>query len=132
MRRNRSDEPPAARHTSTAVVRQEATNVKHIRLAAAIGLLAAAALVLSGCSIPHTTLAYASEATVGCGGKPVLNASGSTGQANAAVTRFVNAFRKACPGQTLNYTANGSGAGISDFLAGKTDFGSSDSPLSGD
>lgn len=105
--------------------------MKHIRLGAAIGSLAAAALVLSGCTVPHTTLAYASEATVECGGKQVLTASGSTAQANA-VTRFVSAYRKACPGQTLNYTPNGSGAGITDFLAGKTDFGSSDSPLSGD
>ncbi len=64
-------------------------------------------------------------------GKPILTASGSTAQANA-VTRFVDAYRKACPGQTLNYTANGSGAGISDFLAGRTDFGSSDSPPTGD
>ena len=66
-----------------------------------------------------------------CGGKQTLKASGSTAQANA-MTRFVNAYEKACPGQTLTYTSNGSGAGVSEFLAGQTDFGGSDSPLAGD
>ncbi len=41
-------------------------------------------------------------------GKKTLKAGGSTAQANA-MTRFVNVFEQACPGQTLNYTANGSG-----------------------
>ena len=96
-----------------------------------MSLLAAGALVLSACSNPHATLAYASGAKVDCGGKQTLTASGSTAQANA-MTQFIDAYRKACSGQTLNYTANGSGAGISDFLAGKTDFAGSDTPLSGD
>ncbi len=40
---------------------------------------------------------------------------GSTAQANA-MTRFVNVFEQACPGQNpLNYTAICSGAGISEF-----------------
>ena len=46
------------------------------------------------------------------------------------MTRFVKAFEQACQGQTLNYTANGSGAGISEFTGNQTDFGGSDSPLS--
>ena len=66
-----------------------------------------------------------------CGGKQTLKASGSTAQANA-MTRFVKAYEKACPGQTLTYTSNGSGAGVSEFLSGLTDFGGSDSPLAGD
>lgn len=45
------------------------------------------------------------------------------------MTRFINAFEKACPGQTLNYTSNGSGAGVSEFIGKQTDFGGSDSPL---
>jgi len=45
------------------------------------------------------------------------------------MTRFVNAFEQACSGQTLNYTANGSGAGVSEFTGNQTDFGGSDSPL---
>ena len=66
---------------------------------------------------------------VECGGKQALTASGSTAQANA-MKRFIDAYEKACPGKTLTYTSNGSGAGVSQFLAGQTDFGGSDSPLS--
>ena len=43
--------------------------------------------------------------------------------------RFIAAYEKACPGHSVSYTASGSGAGISDFLAGRTDFGGTDSPL---
>lgn len=104
--------------------------MKRNRPAAAIGFLAAATLVFSACSNDnHSTLAYAAGAKVECGGKQTLTASGSTAQANA-MTKFIAAYGKVCSGQTLNYTANGSGAGISDFLAGKTDFGGSDTPLS--
>lgn len=110
---------------------KEAINVKQNRSAAAMSLLTAAALALSACSNSHATLAYAAGAKVDCGGKQTLAASGSTAQANA-MTRFIDAYHKACSAQNLNYTANGSGAGISDFLAGKTDFGGSDTPLSGD
>lgn len=100
--------------------------------AAAIGSLATVgALVLSGCTGPQETLAYANGFRVDCGGKQTITASGSTAQANA-MTKFVEAFKRVCPGQTLDYTANGSGAGITDFLAGKTDFAGSDTPLSGD
>jgi phosphate transport system substrate-binding protein len=110
---------------------KETVNVKRMRSAVAVSLLAAGTLILSACSNTHATLPYAAGAKVDCGGRQALVASGSTAQANA-MTRFVAAFSKACPGQTLNYTANGSGAGISDFLDGKTDFGGSDTPLSGD
>jgi phosphate transport system substrate-binding protein len=70
-----------------------------------------------------------SSANVSCGGKKTLKASGSTAQANA-MTRFVTAFEQTCPGQTLNYTADGSGAGVREFTGNQTDFGGSDSPLS--
>src|ERR1700758_4301486 len=123
----------AARHRSCKpTIRPEAIDVKHKRSAAVMSLLAAAAVAVSAaCSNSHATLAYAAGAKVDCGGKQTLAASGSTAQANA-MTRFIDAYHKACSSQTLNYTANGSGAGISDFLAGKTDFGGSDTPLSGD
>lgn len=45
------------------------------------------------------------------------------------MTRFVRTFEHSCPGQSLNYTANGSGAGISEFFSNQTDFAGSDSPL---
>jgi phosphate ABC transporter phosphate-binding protein len=112
-------------------VLEEAINMKRNRSSAAVSLLAAGALALSACSNSHATLAYAAGAKVDCGGKQTLTASGSTAQANA-MNKFIDAYRNACSGQTLNYTANGSGAGISEFLAGKTDFGGSDIPLSGD
>ena len=104
--------------------------MKHSRLVAAVSLLAAGSLLLSGCEVPHTSMAYASE-VVTCGGQAAISASGSTAQANA-MKRFVDAYGKACPGHTLTYTPNGSGAGINDFLAGKTDFAGSDTPLSDD
>ena len=66
-----------------------------------------------------------------CGGKQTLTASGSTAQANA-MAWFADAYRRACPGRKLDYTSNGSGAGISEFLAGKTDFAGSDTPLTND
>jgi len=105
--------------------------VKRNRSSTAISLLAAGAMVLSACDNSHATLAYTAGAKVNCGGKATLTASGSTAQANA-MTRFINAYGKACSGQTLNYNANGSGAGITDFISGKTDFAGSDTPLSGD
>ena len=107
------------------------------RFGAALSVLATGALMLSGCGSENNNSSGASggSATTGasagkvsCGGKKTLKASGSTAQANA-MTRFVNAFEQACPGQTLNYTANGSGAGISEFTGNQTDFGGSDSPL---
>jgi phosphate transport system substrate-binding protein len=106
--------------------------VKLNRSSAALSLLAAAALLVSACSSNSSPPPpYAGSAKVDCGGKQSLNASGSTAQANA-MTRFISAYQKACRGQTLNYTPNGSGAGISEFLSSHTDFAGSDSPLSGD
>ncbi|MBW0011575.1 phosphate ABC transporter substrate-binding protein PstS [Mycobacterium sp.] len=97
-----------------------------------MNLLAAGAVLLAGCnSAAHATLPYTAGAKVDCGGKQALVASGSTAQVNA-MTKFIDAYRKACAGQTIDYTANGSGSGISEFLAGKTDFGGSDIPLAGD
>jgi phosphate transport system substrate-binding protein len=97
---------------------------------AALGVLAATLLVFAACAKEKDVLSYATATRVDCGGKQVLRASGSTAQANA-MTRFVQAYEKACPGQTLTYTSNGSGAGVSEFLSGLTDFGGSDSPLAG-
>lgn len=105
--------------------------MKRNRPAAALSLLAAAALVVSGCGKPHSALAYANGSRVDCGGKQDITASGSTAQANA-MKQFVDAYSKACKGQTLSYTANASGAGVADFLAGRTDFAGSDLPLVGD
>jgi phosphate transport system substrate-binding protein len=107
--------------------------LKPNRFGAALSVLATGALILSGCSDNQASNAAGGSATTGakpvnCGGTKTLKASGSTAQENA-MTRFVKAFEQACPGQTLNYTPNGSGAGISEFTSNQTDFGGSDSPL---
>jgi len=107
------------------------TDSRTRRSSVALTLLAAIVLVLSGCAKYRVVPTYATAARVECGGKQTLKASGSTAQANA-MTRFVKAYQNACPGQTLTYTSNGSGAGVNEFLAGQTDFGGSDSPLAED
>ncbi|SOJ56918.1 Phosphate-binding protein PstS3 [Mycobacterium simulans] len=104
------------------------------RFGAALSVLASGALVLTACGSDNNATGGGApggpgSSNVNCGGKKTLKASGSTAQANA-MTRFVKAFEQACPGQTLNYTGNGSGAGISEFNGSQTDFGGSDSPLS--
>lgn len=98
---------------------------------ASAAVVAAAVLLLSGCGSDQAVPTYAGSAKVECGGKDTLTASGSTAQANA-MKLFVEVYEKTCPGKTLVYTSNGSAAGVSEFLDGKTDFGGSDSPLSGD
>ena len=65
---------------------------------------------------------------VNCGGKKKLEASGSTAQQHA-IEQFVYAYIRSCPGYTLNYNANGSGAGVEQFVSNQTDLGGSDSPL---
>jgi phosphate transport system substrate-binding protein len=107
------------------------------RFGAALCVLVAGAVMLSACgsnnnaSKGSATTTPTPSAKAACGGKPTLKASGSTAQANAMV-RFVKAFEQACPGQSLNYTANGSGGGLSEFLGNQTDFGGSDSPMGKD
>ncbi|MGA9357234.1 MAG: phosphate ABC transporter substrate-binding protein PstS [Mycobacterium sp.] len=100
------------------------------RFSAALCVVAASALLLSGCGSNENarSTSVPPSPNVKCGGQKTLKASGSTAQANA-MTRFVNAFEQTCSGQTVNYTPNGSGAGISEFTGNQTDFGGSDSAL---
>jgi phosphate transport system substrate-binding protein len=114
--------------------------VKLNRFGAALSLVASGALVLSACGSDNNSstgssgsspTSGSSAAKIDCGGKKTLKASGSSAQANA-MTRFVNAYEQACSGYTLNYTSNGSGAGVSEFVGSQTDFGGSDSPLNKD
>jgi phosphate transport system substrate-binding protein len=122
--------------TLAAIISSKGIRLKFNRFGAALSLLAAAALILSACGGHNnagggSTTTAPSPIKVTCGGKPALKASGSTAQKNA-MTGFVRAFQQACPGQSLTYTANDSGAGISEFLSNKTDFGGSDSTLTKD
>jgi phosphate transport system substrate-binding protein len=104
---------------------------------AALGVLTMGALIVSGCGNGSNASTGNEESPtpsglpvkVDCGGKKTLKASGATAQANAMI-RFIKAFEQACPNQTLNYTPNGSGAGISEFTGNQTDFGASDVALS--
>src|SRR5271163_2884031 len=104
---------------------------QHRGFMAAAGLLVAGSLALSACTGLDTPPKYAKDVKVDCGGKQDITGSGSTAQANA-MSHFITSYEESCSGKQLNYTASGSGAGVADFLAAKTDFGGSDSPLSGD
>jgi phosphate transport system substrate-binding protein len=108
--------------------------VRYQRRAAAIGLIAAGALLFSACGSDNDAgggQAQGAGGAVACGGKQSLRASGSSAQANA-MTRFVTNFEQTCSGQTVNYTPSGSGAGRNEFLGGQTDFAGSDAALKDD
>ena len=60
-----------------------------------------------------------------------LKASGSSAQKNA-IQEWITAFQTANSGVTVDYQANGSGAGIKDFINKQTAFAGSDSALKED
>jgi phosphate transport system substrate-binding protein len=109
--------------------------VKINRGAAALSLVLVVTLVLSGCGAKSNSSSSSGSAPpsvpVNCGGKKKLQASGSTAQENA-IEQFVYAYIKACPSYTLDYNANGSGAGVEQFLSNETDLAGSDKPLDRD
>ncbi|MCX2928796.1 phosphate ABC transporter substrate-binding protein PstS [Mycobacterium sp. CVI_P3] len=96
---------------------------------ATVSVAALTAIAVAGCGSNENT--SGSTAASDCTGKEALKASGSSAQKNA-MTRFITAYQAACPGFTVNYTSSGSGAGVSEFVGGITDFGGSDSPLNAD
>lgn len=63
-----------------------------------------------------------------CEGKGQLLASGSSAQKNA-MDLWVKNYSAACKDTQINYKATGSGAGVQEFLQGKTAFAGSDSAL---
>src|SRR5687767_6997976 len=63
-----------------------------------------------------------------CGGDGQLLGNGSSAQKNA-IDQWVKDFQAACSGTTINYKAEGSGAGIQNFLQGKVAFAGSDAAL---
>ena len=104
------------------------------RTGALLGLAALTTVGLAACSDENTgsdDTAAQAVSDAECGGKETLNASGASSQ-NNAMTIFANSFTMSCEGQTLDYNSNGSGAGVSEFTGGQTDFGGSDSPLEGE
>lgn len=104
--------------------------MRYQRRVAAVGLVAAGALLFSACGSDNAGEGGGQPAAnaEACGGKQNLRASGSSAQANA-MTRFITTFEQTCAGQTLAYTPSGSGAGRNEFVGGQTDFGGSDAPL---
>lgn len=99
------------------------------RSGAAVGIVTVGVLLLAGCGSNSNGSSTGTSSGSGSScGKKALKASGSTAQANA-MTAFIAAYESACPGNTLDYTANGSGAGVTQFNGNQTDFAGSDSPL---
>lgn len=93
----------------------------------------ASALVLAGCSDSGSTggATATGSASAKGGTSGAIQASGSTAQKNA-MAEWVNAFQTANPGVTVDYQANGSGAGIQDFINKQTSFAGSDAALKPD
>ncbi|GAB3963034.1 phosphate ABC transporter substrate-binding protein PstS [Streptomyces sparsus] len=110
-----------------------------LRALTAGALAVTGALVLSGCGSDDNTggeggsggekTSAASDIT--CEGEGNLLASGSSAQKNA-MDVWVQEYQEACPNTKINYNPTGSGAGIQEFLQGKTTFAGSDSALKED
>ncbi|MDJ1135914.1 phosphate ABC transporter substrate-binding protein PstS [Streptomyces iconiensis] len=103
--------------------------------AAAVGALAVSgALVLSACGSDNNSGGSGGESTskaasnIKCGEDANLLASGSSAQKNA-MDIWTQTYQSACSGTQINYKPTGSGAGIQEFLQGKTAFAGSDSAL---
>ncbi|WP_179473647.1 phosphate ABC transporter substrate-binding protein PstS [Mycolicibacterium vinylchloridicum] len=78
-----------------------------------------------------STASGSSSASADCGGKNALTGEGSTAQQNA-VAVFNQVWGQKCAGKNLSYNPTGSGAGVTQFIAGQVDFAGSDSPLAKD
>lgn len=103
--------------------------------AAGGALLLTGAVALAGCGTDNNNVG----GRAGASGVPTaehcasgtINVAGSSAQANA-MAEWVKAYQASCDKATVNYQANGSGAGIQQFTQGKTAFAGSDSPLTAD
>ncbi|MBN0045143.1 phosphate ABC transporter substrate-binding protein PstS [Streptomyces actuosus] len=113
------------------------------RRALALGALAVSgALALTACGSDDTGDKNSSGNSSGAASAPAgnikcddakgqLQAAGSSAQKNA-IDAWVKQYTAACNGVQINYNANGSGAGITNFLQGQTAFAGSDSALKPD
>ncbi|GHJ30291.1 phosphate ABC transporter substrate-binding protein PstS [Streptomyces hygroscopicus subsp. hygroscopicus] len=105
-----------------------------LRAIAAGALAVSGALVLTACGSDDNSSSGGgggdskAAATIKCDGKGQLLASGSSAQKNA-MDLWIKNYGGACKDTKLNYKATGSGAGIQEFLQGKTAFAGSDSAL---
>jgi phosphate transport system substrate-binding protein len=96
----------------------------------ALALSVSACSSSSSSSSPAASGGSSGSAATGGGSATELDGVGSTAQ-KAAMTAWITGFQQANSGVTVNYDAQGSGAGRSQFLGGgKIAFAGSDSPLS--
>ncbi|GAA2428188.1 phosphate ABC transporter substrate-binding protein PstS [Streptomyces macrosporus] len=107
----------------------------HRLRAIAVGAVAvSSALVLTACGSDDNTGGTnagggtKAASNIKCDGEGNLLASGSSAQKNA-MDIWIKNYQAACEGVGINYKPTGSGAGIQEFLQGKTGFAGSDSAL---
>ncbi|TGD85859.1 phosphate ABC transporter substrate-binding protein PstS [Mycolicibacterium sp. CH28] len=105
---------------------------------ATVSATAITGLTLTACgsdnnaaSSSSTGASGSSSASADCGGKNALTAEGSTAQQNA-IAVFNQVWGQKCAGKNLSYNPTGSGAGVTQFIAGQVDFAGSDSALNKD
>lgn len=89
------------------------------------GLALASTTALAACGSSDSSSGKSGDINCATGS---IKASGSTAQKNA-ISEWVNAYQAACTGATIDYQANGSGAGIQDFINAQTSFAGSDSAI---
>ncbi|MFD1935475.1 phosphate ABC transporter substrate-binding protein PstS [Nonomuraea mangrovi] len=92
------------------------------KLTATVGCVALAALALTAC-VPDSR-----QNVVAAGDIATIRGSGSSAQLGA-MNAWRSDFHKAYPGVRIDYQANGSDAGVRDFINGVTVFAGSDMPL---
>ncbi len=117
--------------------------MKITRLAQIGAIVAVGAIALAGCSSNSSSSSSsspsASSSSAGAVTSKVdpsltgtITAGGSSAQANAQAA-WISAYNSQVKGVTINYDkSQGSGGGVTNFLAGSYDFAGSDSPLNAD
>lgn len=102
------------------------------RTGAIAGIALASLLAISACGSDNTETASSdssASSNPNCA-EGQISAAGSSAQ-KTAMNAWTTAYAKEC-GAQINYAATGSGAGVSDFTAGKVAFAGSDSSLKDD
>ncbi len=122
----------------------EGNTVKFKNVAATGAVFLAAALALSACSSSTSSTGSSTAASTGTAAAAAvvstpdssltgtITAGGSSAQANAE-TAWTAAYTAQVKGVTVNYDkSQGSGGGVTNWLAGSYDFAGSDAPLKAD
>ena len=94
------------------------------------GIALMSALALTACGSDNDSPAGGSDASAAAGNcaSGSLTAQGSSAQKNA-MAEWIKTYQGQCSDAKIDYQGNGSGAGISAFIAGTADFAGSDSAL---